>query len=115
MSTRPRSARARRQDAAVIFAALGDATRLALLDRLSEGRPLSIARLTAGSELTRQAVSKHLRVLESARLVGRERAGRESLYRLDPSRLAEMRLYLEGVAQQWDAALGRLKAFVEND
>ena len=100
-------------DPAVVFAALGDATRLSLIGRLSAGTPLSISRLAEGSALTRQAVTKHLRVLETAGVVGRQRSGRESLYRLEPARLVAMRSYLDGISQQWDEALARLKAFVE--
>jgi DNA-binding transcriptional ArsR family regulator len=100
-------------DPATIFAALGDETRLALIGKLSAGAPLSIARLTEGSALTRQAVTKHLRVLEEAGLVASQRAGRESLYRLDPAPLAEMRAYLDHISRQWDDVLARLKAFVE--
>jgi DNA-binding transcriptional ArsR family regulator len=99
---------------AAVFAALGDPTRLALVGKLSDGAPLSIARLTAGSALTRQAVTKHLRVLESSGVVGRQRAGRESLYRLEPRAIQDVRAYLDGVSRQWDDALARLKAFVED-
>src|ERR1700681_4969974 len=90
MLDRRHSRRARQVDPAVVFAALGDATRL------------SIARLAEGSALTRQAVTKHLRVLETAGVVGRQRAGRESLYRLHPARIAAMRSYLDGISQHWD-------------
>jgi DNA-binding transcriptional ArsR family regulator len=96
-----------------VFAALGDPTRLALIGRLSGGAPLSISRLAEGSELTRQAVTKHLRVLESTGVVGSERSGRESLYRLEPAAIVEMRSYLDTISRQWDDALARLKAFVE--
>lgn len=99
---------------AAVFAALGDPTRLALVGKLSGGAPLSIARLTEGSALTRQAVTKHLRVLESSGVVGRQRAGRESLYRLEPRAIHDMRTYLDGVSRQWDETLARLKAFVED-
>ena len=98
---------------AEIFAALGDATRLSVLDRLSRGTPQSIIRLTAGTQLTRQAVTKHLRVLEAAGVVRSVRAGRESLYALEPNPIDELRRYLETVSAQWDDALARLKAFVE--
>jgi DNA-binding transcriptional ArsR family regulator len=104
----------RHDNAASVFAALGDPTRLALVGRLSGGAPLSIARLTEGSALTRQAVTKHLRVLESSGVVGRQRAGRESLYRLEPRAIQDVRAYLDGVSRQWDDALARLKAFVED-
>jgi DNA-binding transcriptional ArsR family regulator len=96
-----------------VFAALGDPTRLSLVGKLSTGASLSIARLSEGSTLTRQAVTKHLRVLESSGLVGRQRAGRESLYQLRPHAIADMRSYLDGISRQWDDALARLKAFVE--
>ena len=98
---------------AEIFAALGDATRLSVLDRLSRGTPQSIIRLTAGTRLTRQAVTKHLRVLESAGVVRSVRTGRESLFALDPKPIDDLRRYLAAVSAQWDDALARLKAFVE--
>jgi DNA-binding transcriptional ArsR family regulator len=116
MSRSPRRRTAERpppHDAAAVFAALGDETRLFLIARLSDGRPCSIAQLTVGSELTRQAVTKHLRVLETARLVRSVREGRESRFELDPEPIASAREYLDGVSEQWDQALARLKAFVE--
>ncbi len=97
----------------VLFAALGDETRLALVGKLSSGQPRSIAQLTEGSRLTRQAITKHLGVLAKAGLVRCERAGRESHFALDPAPLAEMHSYLDSVSRQWDEALLRLKAFVE--
>jgi DNA-binding transcriptional ArsR family regulator len=100
-------------DPASIFAALGDATRLSLLAALAGGEVRSIARLTEGSGLTRQAISKHLRVLEKTRMVRCVRAGRESHYALDPEPLIEARAYLEGVSRLWDERLLRLRAFVE--
>jgi len=98
---------------AEIFAALGDATRLSVLDRLSRGTPQSIVRLTAGTRLTRQAVTKHLRVLEAAGVVRSVRAGRENLYALEPKPIDDLRRCLETMSAQWDDALARLKAFVE--
>jgi DNA-binding transcriptional ArsR family regulator len=98
---------------AEIFAALGDATRLSVLDRLSRGTPQSIIRLTAGTRLTRQAVTKHLRVLEAAGVVRSMRAGRESLFALESKPIDDLRRYLETVSSQWDDALARLTAFVE--
>jgi DNA-binding transcriptional ArsR family regulator len=98
---------------APVFAALGDDTRLALLTKLSAGSRCSIARLTAGSSLTRQAITKHLRVLEEAGLVRGVREGRESLFELEPGRLDDARRALESISRQWDRALARLKAFVE--
>ena len=95
------------------FAALGDATRLALVATLASGEPRSIAELTAGSKLTRQAITKHLRVLEGAGIVRCARAGRESRFAFDPRPVEEMREYLASVSAQWDAALGRLRELVE--
>ena len=98
---------------AVVFAALGDKTRLSLIARLSAGQRSSIAQLTERSRLTRQAVTKHLRVLERAGLVRSTRHGRESLFALDPEPMRQMQDYLSSVSRQWDQALARLKLFVE--
>ena len=98
---------------ALVFAALGDPTRLAIVRRLCDEGPLSIARLTAGSDVTRQAITKHLRVMERARILRSERNGRERRWRIEQRRLAEARHYLDVISKQWDGALGRLKAFVE--
>jgi DNA-binding transcriptional ArsR family regulator len=99
--------------AAPIFAALGDETRLALVTRLCAGGPLSIARLSAGSAVTRQAITKHLHVLASAGLVRGTRRGRERVWQLDPQRLQDAGQYLQRVSRSWDQALSRLAAFVE--
>lgn len=99
---------------ALIFAALGDTTRLLLVARLAPGQPLSISELTKGSRLTRQAVTKHLRVLESAGFVHALRTGRESLFQFNPRPIKELKNYLELVSAEWDQALGRLKRFVED-
>jgi DNA-binding transcriptional ArsR family regulator len=95
-----------------VFAALGDENRLRLLARLSSG-PLSISRLTAGSGISRQGVTKHLRVLEGAGLVRGTRRGKESLWYLERRRLEEARRSLELISQQWDQALSKLRLFVE--
>ena len=100
---------------APVFAAMGDGTRLALLAKLSTGHARSIASLSTGTGLTRQAVTKHLRVLENAGLVSGVRSGRESRFSLQPAPLLGARDYLENVARQWDDALDRLRAFVETD
>jgi DNA-binding transcriptional ArsR family regulator len=100
--------------AAPLFAALGDETRLALVDRLCANGPLSIVRLTTGSAVTRQAITKHLHILADAGLVHDSRRGRERIWELDTDRLDEARGYLDGIARQWDDALGRLKTFVED-
>jgi DNA-binding transcriptional ArsR family regulator len=100
-------------EAAPLFAALGDATRLRLVGRLCESGPLSIARLTDGSSVSRQAVTKHLQALARAGLVRSRRAGRERLWELRTRRLEEVRRHLDRISGQWDEALGRLRAFVE--
>lgn len=107
------SRRLRRYDAAPVFAALGDRTRLALVAKLSDGVPRSIALLCTDAEMTRQAVTKHLRVLEDAGLVHSVRTGRESQFELRPESIVQMREYLDEVSRQWDDALARLRAFVE--
>lgn len=98
---------------AALFSALGDPTRLSLFTRLSDGRPRSIASLSADTDLTRQAVTKHLRVLENAGLVSSIRIGRESQFGFRSEPIAEIRAYLDDVSRQWDDALSRLKSFVE--
>lgn len=100
---------------APIFAALGDPTRLSLLMRLSDGQTRSITLLAADGRLTRQAVTKHLRVLQDVGLVDHVRAGRETLYACRPEPLDMARAWLDRVAGQWDDALGRLKMFVETE
>lgn len=105
---------ARLETQAAVFAALGDRTRLALVAQLSGGQARSISQLTSGSRLTRQAITKHLRVLKSAGMVRCSRAGRESLYELSPEPLDEIREYLDVVSEKWDFALARLKRFVED-
>ena len=99
--------------AAPVFAALGDETRLALVARLSSEGPLSITRLTAGSAVTRQAVTKHLDVLATAGLVSDVRRGRERIWELELEEMEAARTYLEHVSRRWDQALDRLKQFVE--
>jgi DNA-binding transcriptional ArsR family regulator len=100
-------------ETAPLFAALGDATRLRIMGRLCEGEPLSIARLTEGEEVTRQAVTKHLHILREAGLVRGLRLGRESLWEPEPHRLDDARRCLDLISQQWDQALERLKVLVE--
>ena len=99
---------------APVFAALGDETRLALVAKLSGGQPCSISQLTKGSKLTRQAITKHLRVLESVGIVHSVHAGRESLFNFDPTPIEGMREYLDFVSEQWEQALVRLKSFIED-
>jgi len=104
---------ARPRGRALVFAALGDGTRLRLVAKLCAGQPLSISQLTAGSGLTRQAITKHLRVLERVEIVRSVRAGRENLFAFDPQPMEEIRTYLDQVSGQWDRTLARLKKFVE--
>ncbi len=104
---------AKRQAHAPVFAALGDETRLSLVAKLCRGQPRSISQLTEGSRLTRQAITKHLRVLETAGVVHSVRSGRESLFAFDPEPIEEIKKYLDVVSEQWDQVLSRLKSFVE--
>ena len=97
-----------------LFAALGDETRLRLVARLCDGGPMSISGLTAGFPVTRQAITKHLRVMRQAGLVRSARHGRESVWQLDLHRLKDARRYLDQISKQWDDALGRLRKFVED-
>ena len=101
--------------AAPIFAALGDETRLALVARLGAGEPLSIASLTEGSKISRQAVTKHLAVLAEAGLVQGSRQGRESLWELQPGPLEVARRFLEAASRSWDERLERLRTLVEEE
>ena len=109
---RPRDDSASR---ALLFAALGDETRLALIGELSKGAARSISDLTEGSSLTRQAITKHLRVLEGAGLVQGKRVGRESRFEFRPAPLEQAQTYLGRVSDQWGQALARLKSFVERE
>ena len=96
-----------------MFAALGSVTRLELVSRLSDGREHSITALTDGLDQTRQAITKHLRVLQHAGIVNSQRVGRESRFTIRPGSITQARDYLAGVAAQWDEAIVRLRAAVE--
>jgi len=109
------SARHTLAEAAPLFAALGDETRLGLLSRLSSEGPLSITRLSDGSDITRQAVTKHLHALAHAGLVRDSQSGRERIWELEPRRLEKARRYLAQISEQWDEALGRLREMVERE
>src|SRR3981081_726641 len=104
---------AKRNAQAPVFAAVGDQTRLSLVAKLCDGQPRSISQLTAGSRLTRQAITKHLRVLQNVEIVRSARLGRQSVFEFAPEPIDELRKYLDLVSQQWDQALSRLKSFVE--
>jgi DNA-binding transcriptional ArsR family regulator len=102
------------RDAAPLFAALGDETRLRLLVRLSANGPESIVRLSARSAVSRQAITKHLTVLSRAGLVRDSWRGRERIWQLEQARLADARDYLDRISRLWDDALERLRSFVED-
>lgn len=100
---------------APVFAALGDEQRLRLVARLCEEGPLSITKLTEVTDISRQAVTKHLHVLESAGLVRSRREGRENVYRLELRRMEVACRHLEAISARWDDALDRLQALVEDE
>lgn len=99
----------------MIFAALGDPTRLSLVSKLIDRQPHSISTLASDTHISRQAITKHLRVLENVGLVVNQKAGRESLYELDTKPLESIQEYLAVIANEWDKSLGALKAFVEKN
>lgn len=98
---------------ASIFAALGDKTRLSLIAELCKEQPRSISQLAENSKLTRQAITKHLQVLQGAGIVRKMRRGRESLFEIELEPIEKVKTYLDHVSEQWDHALSRLKSFVE--
>lgn len=102
------------KQAAPLFAALGDRTRLKLVSRLCASGPLTTTRLRAGARMSRQAVAKHLQVLADAGLVHPQRQGREVVWELRRQPLDAARAYLDEISRQWDIALHSLKAFVES-
>jgi DNA-binding transcriptional ArsR family regulator len=102
------------QGSAPLFAALGDQTRLRIVWRLCDDGPMSITMLTVGSNVTRQAITKHLRVMARAGLVRNTRHGRESIWQLEQRRLKDASHYLNMISKQWDEALARLREFVED-
>ena len=103
---------AREIDPVPVFAALGDRTRLSLVEALSAGKPQSISALASGSGMSRQAITKHLNVLEMAGLVANDRVGRQTFYRLEPAGLVAAGDYLASVSRHWDDAIDRLKDFL---
>ena len=114
LQKQPSSLAARGRAYAPVFAALGDETRLALVAKLCGGQRQSISQLTKGTKLTRQAITKHLRVLANVGIVHSVHRGRESLFEFDSAPIEEMREYLDFVSEQWDHALARLKSLIEN-
>jgi len=110
-----RSSALQLSEAAPLFAALGDETRLRLVSRLCKEGPQSIVRLSAGSDITRQAITKHLLALADAGLVQDTRQGRERIWQLCPKRIEKARQHLDQISQQWDAAIGRLQDFLREN
>ena len=98
---------------AEIFAALGDETRIKLVGRLCTEGPQSITELASGTNVTRQGITKHLRVMEHAGLVRSHRDGREVIWKLEKRRLIVAQSYLDQISRQWDEAIARLKILVE--
>jgi DNA-binding transcriptional ArsR family regulator len=117
MSPRPRrdATAIRIGDAAPLFAALGEATRLALVAKLCSEGPLSITQLSTGTGVTRQAITKHLHTLADAGVVHGRRSGRQRIWELETKRLENARRCLGEISNQWDAAIARLRAFVEEE
>lgn len=101
-------------EAAPLFAALGDETRLRVVARLCEEGPLSIVKLAEGAPVTRQAITKHLVALEDAGLVRAKKHGREKIFELEPRRLKKAHEWLDLISSQWDDAIDRLRAYVED-
>jgi|SRR5688572_506013 len=114
MSRGRSAAAARLHESAPVFAALGDQTRLQIVARLCAEGPLSITRLSEGAGVTRQAITKHLNALSAAGLARNVKSGREQIWELETRRLEMARRCLDSISGQWDIAIGRLKALVEN-
>lgn len=113
--SRTRASAAKLAGAAPLFTALGDETRLHIVGRLCREGPLSISRLTDGTCISRQAVTRHLRVLSDAGLAHGKRHGRERLWQIETRRIAEVRRHLSEISARWDEALGRLQTLVEKE
>jgi DNA-binding transcriptional ArsR family regulator len=100
---------------APLFDALGDPNRLRIVTRLCDGGPCSTSQVTQAVEVTRQAATKHLVLLEEVGLVSSQRHGRERIWRIEPKPLVDASQYLTALSQRWDRAIDRLRAFVEDD
>jgi DNA-binding transcriptional ArsR family regulator len=105
----------KRARAATLFAALGDDTRMKVVARLCKSGPQSIVRLTEGTKVSRQAITKHLHTLADAGLVRSAREGREQIWKIQPGRLAEAGRYLDEISERWDEAIERLQVLVETE
>jgi DNA-binding transcriptional ArsR family regulator len=100
---------------APLFDALGDPNRLRIIVRLCDLGPSSTSQLTGVIPVTRQAASKHLQLLESAGLVTSSRRGRERVWTVQTEPLGRASDYLTQLSRRWDAAVDRLRAYVEED
>jgi DNA-binding transcriptional ArsR family regulator len=100
--------------AAPLFAALGDPVRLDIVQRLCRQGPLPTVQLRQGTRISRQAITRHLQVLEDAGLVASGRVGRDRQWKMQARQLAALSACLERISVQWDTRLERLKALVED-
>lgn len=98
-------------DEALVFAALGDPTRRAVLARLRTG-PRSVGEIVADLPVSQSAVSQHLRVLREAELVTDRREGTRRLYQVDPAGLTALRAYLD---EFWDTALASFQQYAQEE
>ena len=100
--------------AAPLFDALGDPNRLRIVVRLCESGPSSTSQVTEAVSVTRQAATKHLELLQAAGLVASSRRGRERIWTLQTRPLIDAGDYLTQLSRRWDAAIDRLRAYVED-
>ncbi len=98
-----------------VFAALADATRLRLVERLRRAPGQSTSALGAGEPISRQAITKHLEVLAEAGLVRATRAGRERLWQLDPTPLQPVEAWITALSAEWESRFDRLEAFLQSN
>lgn len=96
-----------------VFDALGDPTRRRLFDVVAAAGPITATELAGDLPVTRQAVSKHLRVLADAGLVAASRSGRENRYEVVPAALDDARTWLDTVGRRWDDRLAALQRHLE--
>lgn len=97
-----------------MFEALADPVRRRLVSQLAESSPRTATQLAQHHTISRQAVVKHLAILERARLVATQRAGREKHYILTPEPLKQLGRWIDTVSVRWEARLARLKRLVES-
>lgn len=97
-----------------VFFAIADPTRRSILDMLTSGN-LALKDISSNFPITRTAVSKHLRILEEAELIGSKKYGRETIYQISPKPLIGVEEWLKTYSEFWDKKLNDLKSFVENN